>query len=62
MTSKEGVRVVQRKPNFEYIQEIDNNWYYLDEMLRYSRPFETYDEAKEALKQYYSEAINGRQN
>ena len=47
-----GIRVSQ-KVNYEFIQEIDQSWYYLEENTTYSRGFNTYDEAKDGLLKYY---------
>jgi len=53
--SYEGVIVIQRKKNLEYIQEIDGSWYYLDEVLRYSKPFSKYEDARDGLLKYFEE-------
>ena len=48
----EGISTIQRT-NFEYIQEIDGKWYYLDEVLRYSKPYAKYKLARNALLEYF---------
>ena len=50
----EGISTIQ-KANFEYIQEIDNTWYYLDAVLRYSKLYNTYEEARDGLLEYFGE-------
>ena len=56
--SHEGVIVLQRMKNLEYIQEIDGSWYYLDEVLKYSKPFSKYEDAKKGLLKYFEEYNN----
>ena len=50
----EGLRTIQ-KTNFEYIQEIDGKWYYLDEVLKYSKPYEQYKGARDGLLKYFED-------
>ena len=52
--SCEGIRSIQ-KANFEYVQEVDGTWYYLDEVLGYSKPHQTYEEARDGLLRYFEE-------
>jgi hypothetical protein len=55
--SYEGIRSIQ-KANFEYIQEMNGSWYYLDEVLRYSKPYPNEKEAKDGLLTYFEEFSN----
>ena len=53
--SYEGITVLQRKKNLEYIQEIDGKWYYLDAVLTYSMPYNDYQAAKAGLLKYFKD-------